>query len=41
MRLKDKTALITAAGQGIGHATALRFAAEAPGSSPPISTATS
>ncbi len=28
MRLKDKTALITAAGQGIGHATALRFAAE-------------
>lgn len=28
MRLKDKTALITAAGQGIGHATALRFAVE-------------
>ncbi|MDN3523171.1 SDR family oxidoreductase [Halomonas ramblicola] len=28
MRLKDKTALITAAGQGIGRATALRFAAE-------------
>lgn len=28
MRLKDKTALITAAGQGIGHATAVRFAAE-------------
>lgn len=28
MRLKDKTALITAAGQGIGYATALRFAAE-------------
>jgi len=27
-RLKDKTALITAAGQGIGHATALVFAAE-------------
>jgi len=27
-RLKDKTALITAAGQGIGHATALTFAAE-------------
>ncbi len=27
-RLKDKTALITAAGQGIGHATALAFAAE-------------
>ncbi|MCE8018953.1 SDR family oxidoreductase [Halomonas sp. MCCC 1A11036] len=28
MRLRDKTALITAAGQGIGRATALRFAAE-------------
>ncbi|WP_163559112.1 SDR family oxidoreductase [Halomonas sp. NO4] len=28
MRLQDKTALITAAGQGIGRATALRFAAE-------------
>ncbi|TFH88240.1 SDR family oxidoreductase [Billgrantia azerbaijanica] len=28
MRLHDKTALITAAGQGIGRATALRFAAE-------------
>jgi len=28
MRLKDKTALITAAGQGIGRATALHFAAE-------------
>tara|TARA_R110002012_G_scaffold2769_3_gene13002 strand:+ start:135 stop:884 length:750 start_codon:yes stop_codon:yes gene_type:complete len=28
MRLKDKTAMITAAGQGIGRATALRFAAE-------------
>ncbi|MCD6009107.1 SDR family oxidoreductase [Halomonas sp. IOP_31] len=28
MRLRDKTALITAAGQGIGHATALRFATE-------------
>ena len=28
MRLKDKTALITAAGQGIGRSTALRFAAE-------------
>ncbi|MGM0701511.1 MAG: SDR family oxidoreductase [Pseudomonadota bacterium] len=28
MRLKDKTALITAAGQGIGRAAALRFAAE-------------
>ncbi|MGQ4879950.1 SDR family oxidoreductase [Billgrantia sp. LNSP4103-1] len=28
MRLSDKTALITAAGQGIGRATALRFAAE-------------
>src|SRR5690554_4002070 len=28
MRLKDKTALITAAGQGIGYATALRFAPE-------------
>ncbi|GHC36011.1 SDR family oxidoreductase [Aidingimonas halophila] len=28
MRLKDKTALITAAGQGIGRATAERFAAE-------------
>lgn len=28
MRLNNKTALITAAGQGIGRATALRFAAE-------------
>lgn len=28
MRLRDKTALITAAAQGIGRATALRFAAE-------------
>jgi 2-keto-3-deoxy-L-fuconate dehydrogenase len=28
MRLENKTALITAAGQGIGRATALRFAAE-------------
>lgn len=28
MRLKDKTALITAAGQGIGRATALHFLAE-------------
>ncbi|MDW5378094.1 SDR family oxidoreductase [Halomonas sp. HP20-15] len=28
MRLRDKTALVTAAGQGIGHATALRFATE-------------
>lgn len=28
MRLKNKTALITAAGQGIGRATALQFAAE-------------
>jgi len=28
MRLTNKTALITAAGQGIGRATALRFAAE-------------
>src|SRR5690554_1509521 len=28
MRLRDKTALVTAAGQGIGRATALRFAAE-------------
>ncbi|MCC5881437.1 MAG: SDR family oxidoreductase [Halomonas sp.] len=28
MRLQHKTALITAAGQGIGRATALRFAAE-------------
>ncbi|UYG01925.1 SDR family oxidoreductase [Halomonas sp. LR3S48] len=28
MRLRDKTALITAAGQGIGRATALSFAAE-------------
>lgn len=28
MRLQHKTALITAAGQGIGHATALRFADE-------------
>lgn len=28
MRLKDKTALITAAAQGIGRATALQFAAE-------------
>ncbi|MGR4068111.1 SDR family oxidoreductase [Billgrantia sp. C5P2] len=28
MRLRDKTALITAAGQGIGRATALNFAAE-------------
>ncbi|WP_148253701.1 SDR family oxidoreductase [Aidingimonas lacisalsi] len=28
MRLQDKTALITAAGQGIGRATAERFAAE-------------
>ncbi|SDJ02971.1 SDR family oxidoreductase [Billgrantia gudaonensis] len=28
MRLHDKTALITAAGQGIGRAAALRFAAE-------------
>ena len=28
MRLQNKTALITAAGQGIGRATALRFAAE-------------
>jgi len=27
-RLKNKTALITAAGQGIGHATALAYAAE-------------
>jgi len=28
MRLRDKTALVTAAGQGIGNATARRFAAE-------------
>lgn len=28
MRLENKTALITGAGQGIGHASALRFAAE-------------
>lgn len=28
MRLRDKTALVTAAGQGIGRAAALRFAAE-------------
>ncbi|WP_072822682.1 SDR family oxidoreductase [Modicisalibacter ilicicola] len=28
MRLKDKTALVTAAGQGIGRATALRFISE-------------
>ena len=28
MRLKDKTALITAAGQGIGRASAIQFAAE-------------
>ncbi|MEQ6918001.1 SDR family oxidoreductase [Halomonas aquatica] len=28
MRLKDKTALITASGQGIGRSTALQFAAE-------------
>ncbi|MDT8893071.1 SDR family oxidoreductase [Halomonas sp. I1] len=28
MRLRDKTALVTAAAQGIGRATALRFAAE-------------
>ena len=28
MRLKDKVAIITGAGQGIGHATALKFARE-------------